>query len=71
VDEHHWVPRSHGGTERARLHRICHQKIHATFEGRELAAWFHTPARLLEHPVIARFVAWVRRRPPGFIDRSR
>jgi hypothetical protein len=71
VDEHDWIPRVHGGRSSSRLHRICHQTIHATLSERELTLHFHTPERLLEHPVIARFVDWVRQRPPDFLDLSR
>ncbi|HEY9103380.1 hypothetical protein [Chitinimonas sp.] len=71
VDEHHLVPRSHGGRETIRLHKICHQTIHANLSERELADYYHTIARLLTHPGIARFVAWVRKRPAGFYDRTR
>jgi hypothetical protein len=70
-DEHHWIPRSHGGKVVARLHRICHHKIHATLCESELARFYHTPERLQAHPDIARFIAWVRHKPPQWMDTSR
>lgn len=53
------------------MHRICHQKIHSVLSERELADHWHTWERLQAHPEIARFVDWVRNKPPEFIDRSR
>lgn len=69
VDRHHWVPRSHGGTTWGYIHRICHAKIHAQFEERDLAAYWSTAERLLADEDIAKFVRWVRRMPPEYIGR--
>jgi len=63
---HHLVPKSFGGRETVLLHRICHDKIHATLSERELARHYPSIEALLAHPEIKRFVAWVKRRPPGF-----
>ncbi|GAB3249612.1 HNH endonuclease family protein [Chitinimonas naiadis] len=71
VDQHHLMPRSHGGRLTIPLHKICHQTIHAVFSERELADYYHTIPRLLTHPDIARFVRWVSKRPDGFYDRPR
>src|SRR4051812_681923 len=46
VDEHHLVPKVFKGTEKWKLHRVCHTKIHATFTERELANYYHTWERL-------------------------
>ncbi len=71
VDEHHLVPVSCGGKEKVPLHRICHQKIHASFSERELAAWFHTFERLRHHQDMRKFIAWVRKKHPEYYDVSR
>jgi hypothetical protein len=71
VDRHHLVPRSHGGREQVRLHKICHQAIHASLSEAELAQDFHTVAALQGHPELARFIAWVKRRPADYQDRPR
>ena len=71
VDEHHLVPRSQGGKTKTRIHRICHRKIHATLDERELARGFNTWEALLAHPDIAAFVRWVANKPPAFYDNSR
>jgi hypothetical protein len=71
IDEHHLVPASFGGKEKTLMHRICHQKIHATLSEKELAAWYHTVERLRSQEDIRKFIAWVRRKPPEYYDRSR
>lgn len=68
--EHHLVPKTFKGKETIRIHRICHQKIHATFSERELANYYHTPARLLEHEEMQKFVKWVSKKDPTFYDKN-
>ena len=71
ADRHHLVPRSHGGTEQVLLHKICHQAIHSMLSEAELARDFQTVAALQAHPGLARFITWVRKRPPDYQDRSK
>jgi 5-methylcytosine-specific restriction endonuclease McrA len=71
VDEHHLVPRSEGGRQKERVHRICHRKIHATLSERDLARHFSTWEALRAQPEIAAFIRWVARKPPNFYDNSR
>ncbi len=68
VNEHHLVPRSHRGRETVRMHRICHNKIHAVFTERELAQYYHSAERLLEHEDIRKFVNWVKKKDPMYYD---
>lgn len=70
-DLHHLVPKSRGGRETQVLHRICHRQIHALFSEAELEKSYPTIPQLLEHPAIRKFVAWVRKKPPGFYDGTR
>jgi hypothetical protein len=70
ADEHHLVPRSHGGKHAQLVHRICHRKIHATISENELARQFHTWDSLRAHPEIADFVAWVANKPAAYWDRT-
>lgn len=53
------------------VHPICHRKIHSVLTERELARSYSTPEALRAHPEIARFVNWVRKRPPDFHRRTR
>lgn len=71
TDWHHLVPRSRGGRDQVRLHKICHQAIHATLTEAELARDYRDIAALRAHPDLARFIAWVAKRPPDYQDRSR
>ena len=71
VDQHHLVPKSKGGRETVQMHRICHRKLHTVLSEDELARDYATPERLREHPAIAAFIRWIRRRPPEFDDRHR
>ena len=70
-DAHHLVPRSRGGTETQVLHRICHRQLHALFTETELARNYATVDALLAHADVARFVDWVREKPPEFMERTR
>ncbi len=68
---HHLVPKLRGGKRgpTVLLHQICHNEIHATLGETELARAYATPEALRSHPRLARFIAWVVRRPPGFRSR--
>ncbi|WP_082152355.1 HNH endonuclease [Candidatus Rhodobacter oscarellae] len=68
---HHLVPRVKGGRggETVLLHHICHKEIHATLSEAELARSYSTVAALRAHPRLAKFFAWVAKRPPGFTSR--
>ena len=69
---HHLVPRLKGGKGGATvlLHHICHKEIHATLTEADLARDYNTPEALRSHPRLARFIGWVRKRPPGFLSRT-
>jgi hypothetical protein len=69
---HHLVPRLRGGKGGATvlLHQVCHKEIHATLTETELARRFNTPEALRAHPHLAKFAAWVAKRPPDFNARS-
>ena len=69
---HHLVPRLKGGAggETVLLHHICHKEIHASLTEAELARGYCTIEALRGHPRLAKFIAWVARRPPGFNPRS-
>lgn len=68
---HHLVPRLKGGKggPTVLVHHLCHKEIHATLTEAELARDYASIAALRAHPRIAAFVAWVARRPPGFLSR--
>ncbi|MBY6141614.1 HNH endonuclease [Leisingera daeponensis] len=68
---HHLIPKLKGGKggPAALLHDICHREIHATLTEAELARDYSTPETLRTHPRLAKFIAWVQKRPPAFRSR--
>jgi hypothetical protein len=66
VEWHHLVPKSQGGTETAPVHPICHRFIHATLPNAALARTYSDPAVLRAVPEVARFLRWIRDKPPDF-----
>jgi hypothetical protein len=71
LDQHHPVPRSRGGRETVTMHKICHRAIHAMLSEQELADEFSDFEVLKAHPLLAQFIAWVKKRPPEYYDRTR
>ena len=70
-DAHHLIPKSRGGTTTVVLHRICHRQVHALFTEAELERGYHQVDALRDHPAMARFLEWVRRKPDDFFERTR
>lgn len=71
IDEHHLIPKTFKGKDTEKIHKICHQKIHATFSERELLNYYHTWERLREHSEIEKFIKWVSKRDISFYDVSK
>ena len=70
--QHHLIPKLKGGKggETVLLHHICHKEIHATLTEAELARSYATPQALRAHPRLAKFIAWVAKRPPAFQSKT-
>lgn len=73
ASRHHLIPKLKGGARgpTVKLHRICHGKIHSVLSEAELARDFSSIDALRDHPEIARFVHWVRKRPPDYRSSNR
>ncbi len=69
---HHLVPKLKGGKAgpTVLLHQICHNEIHASLTEAELAREFCTIEALRAHPRLAKFIAWVAKRPPDFHSKT-
>lgn len=68
---HHLIPKLKGGKggPTVLLHHICHREIHASLSEAELARDFSTIEALKTHPRLEKFIAWVGKRPPGFMSK--
>lgn len=68
ASRHHLTPRLKGGARLGTvlLHQICHNAIHARFNEAELARRLSDVESLRAEPEIARFLEWVRNKPPDF-----
>lgn len=66
--QHHLIPKLKGGKggPTVLLHHICHREIHATLSEADLARDYAAVDALRAHPRLAKFIAWVSKRPPGF-----
>ena len=69
---HHLVPKLKGGKGGPviRVHQICRNEIHPTPTAAELARDDDAPAQPSAHPWLAKFFAWVAKRPPGFHSKT-
>jgi hypothetical protein len=65
---HHLIPKLKGGKggPTVLMHNVCHREVHASLTEAELARDYNTPEALRAHPRLAKFAAWVAKRPPGF-----
>lgn len=70
-DEHHLIPKSHGGRHTAVLHRICHRQIHAVFTETELTRQYNSIELLKQQEDMVGFIEWVRSKPDDFFERTR
>ncbi|WP_370246157.1 HNH endonuclease [Erythrobacter sp. HKB08] len=66
VQHHHVVPKSKKGRDTVPVHPICHKAIHANFTNAQLARLDGDRAPLLENEALAKFVDWVKDKPPDF-----
>lgn len=69
---HHLIPKLKGGKggPTVLLHHLCHKEIHARFTETELARDFHSVESLRSSDRLQPFLAWVAKRPPGFLGRT-
>lgn len=71
ADLHHLIPKTFGGKQLIRLHRICHQKLHTVFSERELLHFKGDLIPIVENEQMRTFITWVRKKDPGFYDTSK
>ncbi len=66
IEYHHPVPKSRGGRATVPLHPVCHLTLHASLTNKELERIGADVAALRDQPDVARFLAWVAKKPPDF-----
>jgi len=71
VNQHHLIPKLKGGTEADPIHRVCHDKIHATWDENRLRDEYNTWKSIREAPEMQNFIKWVRKKPDDFTSPSR
>lgn len=71
MQKHHLIPKSQGGKETITMHAICHRKVHALFNEKELARRYFSIEALLANGEIQAFVKWISGKPPEFYRRNR
>lgn len=71
IDGHHLIPKTHKGTEKTLMHKICHVKLHSVFTTREMQHYYHTIERLLESDHIQKFIKWVAKKPPEYYEKTK
>lgn len=70
IEEHHLLPKTFKGRDTVPVHKVCHQKIHATFSERELLNYYHTADRIREHEQMQKFIKWVKNKPLDYYDKN-
>lgn len=70
VQSHHLIPKTFKGRETVDIHKMCHQKIHATFSERELEKYYHTAERILEREEMQKFVKWIGKKDANYYDKN-
>lgn len=70
VNEHHFLPKSRGGKaeDKVTVHRVCHDMLHRVFTEKELEREYNTPAKCLQHEAIIKYVKWLQKKDPEFVD---
>ena len=52
------------------IHKVCHQKIHATFSEHDLFQYYHTVERILENEDMVKFINWINKKPVEYYDKN-
>ena len=66
IQWHHLVPKSKKGRDTVPVHPICHKAIHANFTNAQLMRFGEDRERLVQNEALAKFVDWVKEKPPDF-----
>lgn len=75
---HHLLPRTfrsrtsdvHLKDNKIIIHKMCHQKIHATFSEHELFVMYRDVDTIINHPEMQKFVKWIGKKPIDFYSKN-
>ena len=78
MQEHHLKPKTfrgrttdvHNKSNKVVIHKVCHQKVHATFAENELFNYYHSIERIVEHEQIQKFVKWLSKKPTNYYGKN-
>lgn len=68
VDKHHFVPKSRGGLETTKIHRVCHRFIHSQWLEKVLEKELNTPEKIRATEEIQGFLKFISKKDPQFYD---
>jgi hypothetical protein len=84
LTRHHLIPRTRHHNKRNKrefaraavkvtvgICRPCHSQIHAVLTEKELERDWNSLEKLRGHPEVAKFAAWIAKKPAGFKPQSR
>ncbi len=66
IQWHHPVPKAKKGKGTVPVHPICHQAIHNSYTNSQLSRIGDDHAALIENEALAKFLDWVKDKPPDF-----
>lgn len=78
VQSHHLKPKTfksrtkdvHEADNKIDIHKVCHQKIHATFSEKDLFDHYHTVERIINNEEIEKFVKYIKKKPLDYYDKN-
>jgi 5-methylcytosine-specific restriction protein A len=71
LSDHHLVPKSRGGRDTEPICLDCHRMIHVLFDNKTLERELGTVEALRAEPRMAKYLAWISKRPGGRRYRAR
>jgi len=78
MQDHHLKPKTfksrtkevHNKDNLVHIHKICHQKLHATFSEKEMFDHYHTVDNIMASEEMQKFAKWVSKKAPDYYDKN-
>ena len=52
------------------IHKVCHQKIHATFSESDLYHTYNDTLQIVAHPEMQKFIKWISKKSVEYYDKN-